>query len=185
MKKIMLQVIIVALLSTFVIAAPKIKEGESIIQKNELKEMIGLLDIDFKISDRSYFNFVMDKTREGIIEDPTKPLALKNKETAYLETFRNDREKCLMFRIRHTKPVHRKKGGVTVVFTDAKGRPVKHSLLDTTIKWSGNGTMYEQVFLIKPDKELIKENYPDDVIPLQITITFMDKNRKTYIITPR
>lgn len=90
-----------------------------------------------------------------------------------------------MFRIRYTKPVHRKKGGVVIVFTDAKGKPVKYSLLDTTIKWSGDGTMYEQVFLIKTEKELIKENFTDDAVPLKIVITFMETQKKVYTIIPK
>ena len=185
MKKTILSLIIVSLLTVPVFAAPKIKESDSVISKTELKEKIGLIAIDFKIPDKSYFDFVMKSTREGLIDDPNKPLAVKNKEVAYLESFRGEREKCLMFRIRHAKPLHRKTGGVSIVFTDAEGKPIKYSLLDTTIKWSGDGTMYEQVFLIKPEKELSKENYTEDAVPLKIVITFMDTQKKTYTIIPR
>lgn len=185
MKKYILSFCMLALMLTSVQAAPKIKEIESVVSKDELKKSIGLISIDFKILDSTYFNFVIKHTRESVIEDGSLPLAKKNERIAYLETFQNERKNCLVFRIRHDKPVHRQEGGVVIGFFDAKGKPVPYKLLDVTVKTSGAGTLYEQYFLIKPDKKLAKENYTPEEVPLKVIVTFMKTQKKVYSVTPR
>jgi hypothetical protein len=159
MKRIVIAGVLVSLCVGGLMAGPKIKETESAVSKKELKESIGLMSIDFKILERSYFKFVMDKTKEGIIEDPALSLAVKKRKVEHLASFENERKNCLVFWIRHTKPLHRTKDGVVIRVTDAKGKSVPCTFLDTTLKWSGDGTMYEQLFFIKPEKWITKTKF--------------------------
>ncbi len=184
MKRIVIAGVLVSLCVGGLMAGPKIKETESAVSKKELKESIGLMSIDFKILERSYFKFVMDKTKEGIIEDPALSLAVKKRKVEHLASFENERKNCLVFWIRHTKPLHRTKDGVVIRVTDAKGKSVPCTFLDTTLKWSGDGTMYEQLFFIKPEKGLQKQNFSPDEIPLTVVIQFMKTQKKVYAVTP-
>ncbi len=184
MKKIL--VITTTLLLSFAItyAKPKIKEIENAVDKKTVKQSLGRYQLLIKDPGKRYFNFIMEKSREGTIADGHLSLAEKNKKVSQIDNFTYEKNKVLLFRIRHIKAVHRQFGGTLVTLIDAKGKPVKHDLFETTMVWTGEGIAYDQLFIIKTARPITKDIYSEDQVPLKLTIVFMKQQKLVYSITP-
>jgi hypothetical protein len=165
-------------------SSPGIRNTESSISRDMLREKIGLISIDFKIPDKAVLDFYITKTREGIIEDNSKSLDQKNILVAQLSDFTYSENRLFLFRIRHTKPVHRDYNASTFSFTDARGNSIVEKKMDTTIKWSGDGTMYEQCLIIKTMRPVTAKNFSAGESPLTFSTKFMGSQRLVYAVTP-
>ncbi|HPB84116.1 MAG TPA: hypothetical protein PK200_18935 [Spirochaetota bacterium] len=179
---------IITLLCAVIITAGcssvSINNTEKHVSETMLEQQIGLISIEFQDPGDTYFNFIMKNTREGIIEDSTKSLAEKNKIIAGLQDFNYISNRYFLFRIRHTKPVHREKGAAKFTFVDAVGSDVIAKMVDTTVKWSGDGTMYEQCFIFKTVRPVTAENFSKKQLPLTFTAEFMGTQKMVYTVTP-
>ena len=180
---------IITVLSLLILTAmgctsPGIRTVESNISEDLLEDRIGLISVGLQVPGETYFNFIIKKTREGIIDDNRNTLAQKNNLVAHLNHFKYKNNQYFLFRIRHTKSVHRQKGFSKFSFVDANKKSVISKILDTTIKWSGDGTMYEQIFLFKTVKPVTRENFSESVSPLKFSAQFMKNQKQTYSITP-
>ena len=176
--------VIVALIIIAGCSSPSIRNTEESISRDMLNQQIGLISIDFQSPDETYYNFIIQKTREGIIENNTKSLEEKNRLVAYLQEFSFSENRFFLFRIRHTKPVHRVKDGTKFSFVNAAGSSIIAKKLETTVKWSGNGTMYEQCFIFKTIKPVTAQNFSKDESPLTFSAQFMGSQKMVYTITP-
>ncbi len=149
-----------------------------------MKQSLGRYQILIKDPGKKYFNFIMKKSREETIAAGHLSLAEKNRKAAQIENFSYEKNKIILFRIRHGKAVHRQFGGTLITITDAKGKPVKYDLFETTMVWTGEGTAYDELFVIKTARPVTKEVYSEDQVPLILTIVFMKQQKLVYSITP-
>ena len=165
-------------------SSPGIRQTESTIDKAKMYQSFRMINIDFKVLWESYFNFLIKKTEEGIIENPNISLDEKKKTVALLKSMKFVENQIFLYRIRHLKAVHREKGGMKFTFTDARGGNLVTGTLDTTLKHSGDGTFYEQCFLFLLNRPVTKKNFTEAQSPLKFTVQYIDGTREVYLVTP-